>query len=255
MIKGVIFDLDGTVYRGDDEVPGAARFVQSLADRGIRYLFVTNRANRTPREIVTHLHGYHIPCTEEHILTTAQATARHLPKGSCYMIGEEGMRRELIQAGMTFTEEAPDYVIVSLDRTFNYDKLSKAVQLVYNGARFIASNPDKMLRLGDHIVPGTGALVAAIAAGSGVRPLIIGKPEPLIMRMALEQMQLNAGDVINVGDNVETDIPAGLRAGIRTAFILTGVSTRAHLADIDEVPTWIVENYAELECIIAHENR
>ena len=146
MIKGVILDLDGTVYLGKQEVPGAARFIAFLRESGIKYLFVTNRANRTPVVVAEHLASYGIPCTENDVLTSAQATVQYLKKGSVYYIGEEGLKVELDKAGMAVNEEAPDYVIVSFDRSFTYEKLKKACQMIHAGARFIATNPDKALK-------------------------------------------------------------------------------------------------------------
>lgn len=254
MIRGVILDLDGTVYLGKDEVPGAARFIAFLRESGIRYLFVTNRANRTPTVVAEHLCTYGIPCTEKDVLTSAQATVEYLKHGSVYYIGEDGLKTELDKAGMTMNEEKPDYVIVSFDRSFNYEKLKKACRLIHAGAKFIATNPDKALKTATGVVPGTGAIVAAVAAGCGVEPVMIGKPERLIMDISLQRLGLKKEDVINVGDNLATDVPAGIRAGIRTAFILTGVSSREDLAHSDLKPMWVVERYEELTSIVRREN-
>lgn len=253
MIRGVILDLDGTVYLGKQEVPGAAAFVRGLKDAGIRYLFVTNRANRTPIVVAEQLASYGMPCTESDVLTSSQATVQYLKKGSVYYIGEEGLKVELEKAGIAVTDQAPDYVIVSFDRSFTYEKLKTACRLILAGARFIATNPDKALRTAAGFSPGTGSIVAAVVAATGKEPTIIGKPERLIMDMALERMGLRAEDVINVGDNLATDIPAGINAGIRSAFILTGVSTRDDLARSHLKPTWVVEHYAELTEIVRNE--
>ena len=253
MIRGVLLDLDGTVYRGAQEVPGAAQFVRQLRAWDILYLFVTNRANRPPEDVRDHLRGFGIDCATEDILTAAQATAAYLKKGSAYCIGEEGLRRALVEAGFEITDHAPDYVIVSLDRGFTYEKLATASRLIAGGARFVATNPDKALRIEQHVVPGTGALVAAVEAACGQKPLMIGKPEPLIFEMALKKLGLAAADVIVVGDNPETDIPAGVNAGLRTAYILTGVGSREDAACTGVGPTWIVEGFAELLSLVARE--
>lgn len=257
MIRGVLLDLDGTVYWGAREVPGAAQFVQQLHEWNIRCLFVTNRANRTPEEVRDHLQGYGIRCAAEDILTAAQATAAYLKKGRVYFIGEEGMRRALVEAGFEITDQkpdyVPDYVIVSFDRGFSYEKLATASRLINSGALFVATNPDKALRDSQHVTPGTGALVAAVEAASGRKPLVIGKPEPLLFEMALKRLQLPPADVIVVGDNPETDIPAGLRAGLRAAYILTGVGRREDAALAGVSPTWIVEDFSELRSTVARE--
>ena len=255
MIKGVILDLDGTVYRGNEEVPGAARCVARLRERDIRCLFVTNRANRTPATVVDHLRGYGIDCSPADVLTSAEATALHLGRGSVYPIGEDGLLQALKQHGMTLDDQAPDYVVVSFDRGFTYEKLRTACSLIARGARFIATNPDKALRTETGLSPGTGAIVAAVAAGSGVDPVMIGKPERRIMDLAVQRLGLKHDDVICVGDNLDTDILASHNAGLRSVLILTGVSSREDLAHASCKPTWVVETYDELDAIIRRESK
>jgi 4-nitrophenyl phosphatase len=253
MIRGVFLDLDGTVYWGTREVPGAADFIRKLRGLGIAYLFVTNRANRPPVEIRDHLRRYGIPCEAEDVLTAAQATAASLKPGRAWFIGEDGMRLALEEAGFQITEDRPDYVIVSFDRTFDYNKLKIACRLIGNGAQFIATNPDQALRTEDGLLPGTGAIVAAVAAGTGKQPVMIGKPEKTIFEMGLRRLGIVAGETIAVGDNPGTDIPAGARAGIRTAYILTGVGRREDLAGLAVQPTWVVEGFAELSDLVERE--
>lgn len=250
MIKGVVLDLDGTVYRGKTEVPGAARFIEQLKEQGMKPLFVTNRSNRTPEHIRAQLNDCRIDCATENILTSAHATVRYIKQGTVFCIGEEGLVRALEEAGLTITDQSPDYVVVGFDRSFTYEKMKKACNLICNGAKYIATNPDKALRIENGVLPGTGAIVAAITAGSGVEPVIIGKPEKLIIEMALDRLGMRKEEVIAVGDNLETDIPAGAQAGVRTALILTGISTREDIAGSPVKPTWIVENYEELTGIV-----
>jgi 4-nitrophenyl phosphatase len=253
MIRGVILDLDGTVYRGAEEVPGAARFVAQHRARGGRCLFVTNRANRTPDVVAAHLREYGIDCGPGDILTSAQATALYLKHGTYYPIGEDGLIQALDEQGLTRDDRAPDYVVVSFDRGFTYAKLRTACSLIAAGARFVATNPDRALRTETGISPGTGAIVAAVEAGSGVRPLMIGKPERRIMDLALERMGLRREEAVCVGDNLDTDIRAGHHAGIRSVLILTGVSRRDDIARAAHTPTWVVESYAELDAYVARE--
>jgi 4-nitrophenyl phosphatase len=250
MIQGIIFDLDGTIYRGTHAVPGAAQFVRQLAQRGIKVIFVTNRSNRTPESVCTQLKGYGIPCTIENVLTSAQATARHLGSGSVFFIGEEGLKQALLEAGLTMNQECPDYVVVGFDRTVNYTKIEKASRLIQAGARFIATNPDKAVNADGGISPGNGAIVAAIATASGISPIVVGKPQRAIIDMALERMGLEPEHVILVGDNLETDIKAGISAGISTVLILTGVSARMDVVNSPVKPHRVVENYAELAHIM-----
>ena len=254
MIKGILFDLDGTVYHGTAEVPGAADFVRQLPGWGIRPVFITNRANRTPEAVAEHLRSYGIACTTDDVLTSAQTTAQVLPKGSVYIIGEEGIRRALADAGFVEDDRHPDYVVVSYDRSFSYHALMQACRLVKAGARFVATNPDKYLTLEDGIMPGTGAIVAAVTACTGQEPMVIGKPQPLIFQTALKRFRLRPEETVAMGDNLLTDIPAGINAGLRTIFVTTGVSTRAELAASPCAPTWVVDSYAEVAAIIRAEN-
>ena len=250
MISGIILDLDGTVYLGNEAIPGAAGFVARAREEGMRPLFVTNRANRTGETICSQLNNLGIACDLPDILTSAQATAGYLKEGKVYYVGEDGLGQALEDHGLVISEDSPDYVVVGFDRSFDYAKLKKACRLIDRGAKFIATNPDKGLRTENGISPGTGAIVAAVAAGCGVDPVIIGKPEPLIVEMALERLGMKAEEVIMVGDNVTTDIPAGQRAGLRTALILTGISTRQDAENSAAKPTWTVNNYEALSDIV-----
>jgi len=253
MIKGILLDLDGTVYLADREVPGAARFVNWLHETGVLFLFVTNRSNRTPREVCQHLRSYAIPCESEHVLTSGQATAEYLKEGSVFCIGEAGLVQALTEAGLEITDNNPNYVVVSYDRGFNYRKLEKACALIHDGAEFIATNPDQALKIDGGISPGTGSIVAAVAAGSGKEPVVVGKPGKLIFEIALRRLGLNREEVVAVGDNVETDIAAGRNASIRTALILTGITTREEAERAALKPDWIVGDYDELRSVIESE--
>lgn len=254
MIRAVILDLDGTVYTGHVPVPGAADFVSFARDNSIRPLFVTNRSNRLPAEIVRHLGECGIPCGEPDVLTTSEATASHLQPGRAFCIGEKGLTETLAAAGFSVTDENPDYVIVSFDRHFDYAKLEKASRLIEGGADFIATNPDCGLKTDKGIVPGTGAIVAAVRAATGREPVMIGKPARIIMDMALKRLRMPAVDVICVGDNVTTDIPSGAAAGMRTALLLTGVSRREDADSSPVKPDWILDSFAGLVSLVAREN-
>jgi len=254
MIKGIILDLDGTVYLGDAEVPGAAKFVREMNSLGIRCLFVTNRANRSPEEVCRQLCRYGISCKPEDVLTSTEATIRYLKKGTVFYIGEKAFGQALDAAGFVVTDEAPDYVIVSFERNVSREKITKASDLIKRGARFIATNPDKALKIEGSILPGTGAIVDAVAEEAGTGPdVMIGKPETLIIDMAIRKLGMGKDEVIMVGDNVETDIPAGAKAGVRTAFILTGISKRDDLKNLPSQPTWVVESYEALSKIVREE--
>ena len=246
MIKGIILDLDGTVYLGGHEIPGAGDFVRACHQAGLLSLFVTNRSNRTPAVVAEQLRSYNIECSAADVWTSSQATAHYLDPGSVYTIGEAALDEALLERGFSLTDQAPDYVVVGFDRQFTYAKLKLACNLIHDGARFIATNPDRGLPLQDRIAPGTGSLVAAVAAGCGQKPFYIGKPERRIMDMGAERLGLHPADILAVGDNLTTDIPAGHAAGMPTALILTGFSKRSDLPTAAVQPTWVVENFEAL---------
>jgi 4-nitrophenyl phosphatase len=250
MIKGILFDLDGTVYRGSVAVPGAPEIITRLKRGGRRCLFVTNRSNRTPAEVASQLRGYGIPCEAEDVLTSAQATVQYLKKGTVFYIGEEGLRDAIVEGQLRITDQNPDYVVVSLDRKITYEKIEKATQLIRGGARFIATNPDMLLYTDRGLSPGTGVIVTAIAAATGMEPVFVGKPQTIIIDIALERLGVTKEEAVIVGDNLESDIRAGQNAGVRTILILTGVSTREDLSENSAKPTWVVENFDELEDLL-----
>jgi len=246
-IKGIILDLDGTVYRGSEEIEGAADFINSLPELGIKYIFVTNRSNRYSSVVCEHLAEYGIHCAEENVLNTAEATTQFLGSGcSAYVIGEEPLIKTLEAGGITMDSEAPEYVVVSFDRFFTYEKVKTATWLISRGAKFVATNPDPRLHIEGGIVPGTGAVVAAVEMASGVKPVYVGKPEKLIFEMALERMGVSAEQSLSLGDNLETDILAGIKAGMKTALILTGASTADDIERLNIKPTIVVESFKEL---------
>ncbi len=250
MIKSVLLDLDGTVYRGTEPVPGASKFIKRLREKGLDCLFVTNRANRSAETVCRILREMDIECEVENLLTSAQATASHLPPGKFYYIGEEPLRDALIERGHTFSEDEPDYVIVGYDPFLTYQKLEKATLFLRAGAKFIGTNPDKVLYTEYGIIPGNGATLAALTVASEVEPTIIGKPERVIIDIALQQLKILPQEALLVGDSIETDVRAGLNSGVPTALILTGVSSRQDLEKSEVQPDWVVENFEELEELI-----
>jgi len=246
MIKAVTLDLDGTIYLGTKPVDGAAEYVSFLRDNGIKYLFVTNRANRLPEVIAEQLNEMGIDCKPEDILTSSQATADYLDPAPAYIIGEIGLEKALMDRGFTLTEQAPKYVIVSYDRSFTYAKMHIACNLIYKGAQFIATNPDQCLRMEDGVHPGTGSIVAAIEAGCRQKAMVIGKPQPMILRVAAERMGTAPAETLAGGDNSDTDVPAGISAGMQSAIILTGLSTAEDVEKSDIKPHFTAQNYADL---------
>ncbi|MFC5711178.1 TIGR01457 family HAD-type hydrolase [Thalassorhabdus alkalitolerans] len=247
--KGYLIDLDGTVYRGKEIIPEAVEFVSSLKEQNLPYLFVTNNSSETPESVAQKLQNMGIPCETKHVFTSSMATASYLTeqreKQSAYVIGEDGIQKALEQAGITYEEDQPGFVVMGIDRSITYEKLAKAALAVRNGARFIATNKDVSLPSERGLLPGNGSFVSVISLSTGVEPTVIGKPESIIVEQALERINLSKEEVLMVGDNYDTDILAGINGGIDTLMVHTGVTTAEQLKEKQEQPTHVVSSLKE----------
>jgi len=249
-IKSLIIDLDGVLYRGDEPIEGAREFIAFLQREGIPFLLLTNNSTRTPSQYVEKLAGMGIAIKESDVLTSAQATAMYLekvapPGAPVYAIGEDGLRAAL-NARYTFTEEKADFVVVGMDSKLTYEKLKIATLLIRGGARFIATNPDKTLPTEEGLIPGNGAILAALEAATGVSPLVIGKPEPTIFDLALARMGTGKEGAAVIGDRLETDILGGRRAGLLTILVLSGATSRQDLETSPVQPDLVFEDVKQL---------
>ncbi|MBP1993371.1 HAD-IIA family hydrolase [Paenibacillus eucommiae] len=237
-MKGYLIDLDGTLYRGNEPIPHAAAFIANLHRNQLPYLLVTNNSSRTSEQVSLHLAELGIDVPPGFIYTSSQAAAQYLlehpenPERSEYaerrrvaVIGETGLKTALEAAGFELTEDNPETLVQGIDRDFTYAKLTAAVNHLRAGALYVLTNPDHMLPSGPGFMPGAGSLAAAITTASGVQPVIIGKPSPIIMNYAIRKLGLAASDVWVIGDNADTDIKGGELAGCKTALVLTGVAT------------------------------
>ncbi|MGN7469395.1 TIGR01457 family HAD-type hydrolase [Brevibacillus sp. SAFN-007a] len=254
--KGYLIDLDGTIYRGREPIPGAAEFVRYLKANGIPYLFLTNNSSATAEQVAARLSGMGVEATAQDVYTTSMATVKYLqekaPAGaSVYAIGEEGLLSQLEAAGFRLTADHPAYVIVGIDRAFTYEKLSIAASAIRAGATFIATNADAALPTDNGLFPGNGSLVAAVSVASGTKPLVIGKPEPIIVRYALSVLGTKARETLIVGDNLFTDIEAGANSGLDSLLVLTGYSTREEAARHKVQPTHIADDLREWQLRIS----
>jgi len=249
-ISAVLIDLDGTVYSGANPIPGAADFIAELGRRGIAHLFVTNRANRGPQAVVDHLAELGIACGVEAILTSAQATAVRLGSGRAFCLGEAGLTEALEAGGIEVTDSDPDWVVVSYDRALTYAKLEQAVRFLAKGAGFIATNPDPVIITELGLSPETGSILAAVESASGRKAEIVGKPQRPIVDAAIQRLGLPREETVILGDNLDTDILAGHNAGLRSALILTGISTRAEAEASAKPPDWVAEDYADLRRLL-----
>lgn len=244
--RGYLLDLDGTIYRGTECIAEARDFVKELNEREIPYLFVTNNSSRTPAQVAEKLRNFGVPATENQVFTTSQATANFIfernPKASIYVIGEEGIRIALEEKGFTLTEENADFVVMGIDRTINYEKLARACLAVRNGATFISTNGDIAIPTERGLLPGNGSLTSVVAVSTQTKPIFIGKPEKIIMEQALKVLGIPKEEVLMVGDYYDTDIMAGMNAGIDTLLVHTGVTTRELLEQYDKQPTYVVDS-------------
>ncbi|MET3193620.1 TIGR01457 family HAD-type hydrolase [Bacillus sp. OAE603] len=247
--KGYLIDLDGTMYRGEEQIEEASRFIEALKEKGIPYLFVTNNSTRKPEQVADKLNRFNIPTTKEQVFTTSNATANYIKEqkenASVYMIGEEGLTFALEEVGLRITDNQPDFVVSGLDRDINYEKLAKACLAVRNGATFISTNGDIALPTERGLLPGNGSLTSVIAVSTTVKPIFIGKPESIIMEQALKVLGVPKEDTLMVGDYYDTDILAGINTGIDTLLVHTGVTTKEMLADYEKQPTYSVHSLEE----------
>lgn len=243
---GYLIDLDGTIYKGTKKMPSGQRFVQRLIDKQVEYLFVTNNSTKTPEAVAQNLTQNHqIPTTANQVYTSGMALADYLAKFDdvhrVLMIGEDGLKAALLDKGFELVTKAPaDAVAIGLDRDVTYEKILQGTLAIQQGARFVATNPDTNLPTERGMVPGAGSVVAFLATAVEPAPVIIGKPEDIIMKGALEKLHLNHDQALMVGDNYNTDIKAGLHANIDTLLVYSGVSKKAVVAKESKQPThWV----------------
>lgn len=248
--QGFIIDMDGVLYHGNNLLPGAKDFVEWLKQTGKSFLFLTNSSERSQKELQQKLDRLGIEVGEEHFYTSALATAGFLasqcPDGSVYVIGEAGLTNALYNTGFSMNDVNPDYVIVGDTRTYNFEKIEKAVQLVLKGAKLIGTNSDLTGPTERGIVPATRALVAPIELATGRQAYFVGKPNPLIMRHALKRLGTKPEDSAIIGDRMDTDIVAGIESGIDTILVLSGVSTRQNITSFPYQPKFILDGVGDI---------
>jgi NagD protein len=229
-IHSYLMDMDGVLVREEHAVPGAEEFIARLRERGLPFLVLTNNSIYTRRDLSARLRGNGIDIREDEIWTSALATARFLdnqrPNGTAYVIGEAGLLTALHEAGYTMTEANPDYVVLGETRTYSFERITQAIRLVENGARFIATNPDATGPSVNGSIPATGAVAALITSATGIDPYFVGKPNPLMMRSALNAIDAHSETSVMIGDRMDTDIISGMEAGMETILVLSGLTTR-----------------------------
>jgi NagD protein len=249
-IHSWLMDMDGVLVREEHLVPGADRFIGRLRELGTPFLVLTNNSIYTRRDLAARLQASGLEVPEESIWTSALATSRFLedqrPGGSAFVIGEAGLTTSLHQAGYTLTERHPDYVVLGETRTYSFERITHAIRLVAGGARFIATNPDATGPTPDGPLPATGSVAALISRATGVEPYFVGKPNPLMMRSALNAIDAHSETTAMIGDRMDTDIVSGLEAGLETILVLTGVTSRDQAERHPFLPSRIVDSVADL---------
>jgi NagD protein len=249
-VQSWLTDMDGVLVHEETAIPGAAEFLARLQERGLKFLVLTNNSIFTPRDLHARLRASGLDVPEAAIWTSALATAQFLADqrshGSAYVIGEAGLTTALHEVGYVLTQRNPDYVVLGETRTYSFEAITTAIRLIGRGARFIATNPDVTGPSPDGPMPATGSVAALITKATGVAPYFVGKPNPLMMRSALNRIEAHSETTVMVGDRMDTDIVSGLEAGLRSILVLTG-STRPHEVDrFPYRPTRIVDSVADL---------
>jgi 5'-nucleotidase len=249
-IRSWLMDMDGVLVREEVAIPGADRFLARLRELELPFLVLTNNSTYTRRDLAARLAASGLRVPEQAIWTSALATARFLsdqrPAGSAFVIGEAGLTTALHDAGYTLTEREPDYVVLGETRTYSFERITRAIRLIAAGARFIATNPDATGPAVDGPLPATGSVAALISRATGVEPYFVGKPNPLMMRSALNAIDAHSETAAMIGDRMDTDVVSGLEAGMETVLVLSGVTTRVEAERHPYRASRIVDSIADL---------
>ena len=248
--KAFICDMDGVIYHGNKLLNGVVAFVDWLHDENKEYLFLTNSSERSPTELCQKLQRLGIEVPKERFYTSALATANFLNSqcegGSAYVIGDSGLTNALYEVGFTMNDVNPDYVVVGETRTYNFEKIEKAVHLVLKGAKLIGTNPDLTGPTEKGLVPATRALIAPIELSTGRQAYYVGKPNPLMMRHARKKLGVTSAEIAIIGDRMDTDIIAGIESGMDTVLVLSGVTTEEMLINFPYRPTYILNGVGDV---------
>jgi len=248
---GFLIDMDGVIYRGPSLIPGAGRFIQTLLDRDIPFLFLTNNSQRTRRDVATKLDRLGIPVGEDHVFTCAMATARFLswqkPGGTAFVIGEGGLMTALHSNGYSIVDKDPDYVVVGEGRTLNFEMVEAALGMIRGGAKLVATNLDPNCPTQHGLRPGCGSVVAMLEVAAGVKAFSVGKPSPVMLRAARKELGLSTDQTVVIGDTMDTDILGGVQLGYKTILVLSGGTKREDLRNFAYRPDKVVESIADVE--------
>ncbi|MFI6519049.1 HAD-IIA family hydrolase [Spirillospora sp. NPDC050679] len=249
-IESWLSDMDGVLVHEGQPIPGADEFVRRLSAAGRPFLVLTNNSIYTRRDLSARLAALGLEVPPEAIWTSALATARFLadqrPEGTAYVIGEAGLTTALHEAGYVLTDLDPDYVVLGETRTYSFSQITRAIRLIEKGARFIATNPDPIGPSTEGALPATGAVAAMITKATGVQPYFVGKPNPLMMRSALNAVGGHSESTAMIGDRMDTDVVAGVEAGLETILVLSGVTRAQEVERFPFRPTHVVDSIADV---------
>ena len=242
-------DMDGVLVHEDHAIPGAAEFLARLVERDRRFLVLTNNSIFTPRDLAARLSRSGLDVPEKAIWTSALATAVFLsdqqPRGSAYVIGEAGLTTALHEVGYTLTDTNPDYVVLGETRTYSFEAITRAIRLIGAGARFIATNPDVTGPSAEGPMPATGSVAALITKATGRQPYFVGKPNPMMFRSALNRIEAHSESTVMVGDRMDTDVVAGIEAGLDTILVLTGSTKQSDIGRFPYRPGRVLDSIAD----------
>ena len=248
--KGFISDMDGVIYHGNQILPGVKKFIQWLNEEDKKYLFLTNNSGMTPKELQNNLARMGLDVPADHFYTSALATAQFLkdqaPGCSVYVLGEAGLVNALYEVGCTMDEVEPDYVVIGESKSYSLDTLTKATNLVLNGAKLIGANSDASGPIENGIAPACGALISPIEIATGKKAYFCGKPNPLMMRTGLRMLDCHSADAVMIGDRMDTDMISGLASGMSTVLVLSGVTTKEEAAKYAYQPSMILNGVGDI---------
>lgn len=249
--KNYLIDMDGVLVSGQTLISGAEQFIERLKAKGAKFLVLTNNPLYTPKDLAHNLQRLGLDVPAELIFTSAMATASFLekqrPNGTAFVIGESGLTSALHSAGYIITEHDPDYVVLGETHAYSLESLTKGIRLILNGARFVATNPDPSGPSADGIVPACGAVAALIEKVTGIAPFFVGKPNPLMVRTALNYLGVHSEETVIVGDRMDTDIIGGVQNGMESILVLTGVTKPEDISRYPYIPTHVYDSVAEIQ--------
>ncbi len=248
--KGYICDMDGVIYHGSEILPGVAKFVNWMLENDKKFVFLTNSPERTPHELSMKLERMGLSVAADHFYTSAMATAEFLnsqaPGCTAYVIGEAALSKALYDQNIYMNDVNPDYVVLGETRTYNFEKLEKAIALVSKGAKLIGANPDPVGVTEKGIMPATGSLVAPIEIATGKKAYFVGKPNPLMLRHGLKKLGCHSVDIAFIGDRMDTDIIAGIESNIDTILVLSGITKREDISNFPYRPKYVLDGIGDI---------